>query len=242
MFKLAIMPRCVLGLALVLAAVPSAVAQNQGFVRQPCDPAPDPNQLLPGLNCRNVVVDNHIREFLVYVPDGLNPGAPVPLVFMHHGSTGTMEQFASTSGWREVADQEGFVVVFPQGLQYYVLEDEDGRGGRWSTRWNMYGLDLDIDTARRVPGYPEASPWPANDVAFTLAMIDAVNTQLAVDDRRIFAAGFSNGAAFSTRLAHDIPNVIAAASPSGAGFAGGPQSCDRSKPRPTLCAALSDAR
>ena len=52
-------------------------------------------------------------------------------------------------------------------------------------------------------------------------MIDAVNTQLAVDDRRIFAAGFSNGAAFSTRLAHDIPNVIAAASPSGAGFAGG---------------------
>lgn len=193
----------------------NAQAEANANIRPPCTPRPDPSQLVPGRNCRNVVVDGFVREFLVYVPEDLTPGEPVPIVFAYHYGTGSMELFSAMSGFRAIGQREGFIVVFPQALQYYSAQE-----GVWTARWNTYGLEQRTDLAR-LPGYPDASPWPADDVAFTLAMIEQIQTQWAIDDRRIYAAGFSNGAALATRLAHEIPNVIAAVSASSAGFSGG---------------------
>jgi polyhydroxybutyrate depolymerase len=174
----------------------------------PCVPGPGDGLLVRGVNCRNVMIDGYPRQYLVYLPT--NPAfeldRPSPVVFMFHGSSGNGEQFLNISGWREKAEQEGFVAVFPTGLQYWVLDTN-----RWSTKWNHFTLTDEIDVSKRLPGYPHDSPWPTDDVAFTRAMIADLVANLNIDPRRIFVSGFSNGGQFAARLAVEASDVIAAA-------------------------------
>ena len=53
------------------------------------------------------------REYIYYAPEGMADNAP--LVFVLHGYFGTAEGMYDISGFRELADQEGFGVVWPQG-------------------------------------------------------------------------------------------------------------------------------
>ena len=54
---------------------------------------------------------------------------------MFHGSSGTGEQFLRTSGWREQADREGLIAVFPTGLRYRVLESGRRVRSGTTTAW-----------------------------------------------------------------------------------------------------------
>ena len=54
------------------------------------------------------------REYIYYAPANLEEGAP--LVFVLHGYFGTAEGMYAFSGFRELAEAEGFGVVWPQGL------------------------------------------------------------------------------------------------------------------------------
>ncbi|MET0341237.1 MAG: hypothetical protein ABW252_09550, partial [Polyangiales bacterium] len=56
------------------------------------------------------------RQVVVYVPRGADAKKPVPLVLDFHGNGSSAAQEAGGSGWRQKADQEGFVVAFPQGV------------------------------------------------------------------------------------------------------------------------------
>jgi poly(3-hydroxybutyrate) depolymerase len=97
------------------------------------------------------------REFLLYAPPSFNPCAPTALVVDAHGAGSTMHQQAGLerfgvwpeglgSGWRLVADREGFVVVTPQGI-----------GDRWQPSYDvgflakvesMVSAVADVDPAR----------------------------------------------------------------------------------------------
>ena len=167
-----------------------------------------------GINCRVVEVDGHPREYIVYVPNRTPVTGPrAPVVFMFHGSTGSGEQFLRISGWREQADATGLVAVFPTGLRYRVLES-----GRLSTKWNSYDLASDVDLSERPRGYPESSPWPADDVGFVDAMVSDLQAQLPIDRHRVYASGFSNGANFTARFAMERSNRLAAVAYSGGGL------------------------
>jgi polyhydroxybutyrate depolymerase len=167
-----------------------------------------------GVNCRVMEVDGHPRRFIVYVPDRRPVTGPrAPVVFMFHGSTGTGEQFLRTSGWREQSDATGALAVFPTGLRYRVLES-----GRLSTKWNDGELRHEVDLDERPDGYPEDSPWPADDVGFVDAVVSDLNAQAPIDRRRIYASGFSNGAAFTARLAVERSTELAAAAFAGGGL------------------------
>ncbi len=48
-----------------------------------------------------------------------------------------------------------------------------------------------------------------DDVAFARELLDRIESQLCVDTQRVFAAGISNGSAFSLRLACEMPDRIA---------------------------------
>ena len=159
-----------------------------------------------GVNCRVVEVDGFPRRFIVYVPS--RPpvtGTRAPVVFMFHGSSGTGERFLRISGWREQADATGSLAVFPTGLRYRVLES-----GRLSTKWNDGELRNEVDLDERPAGYPADSPWPADDVGFVDAIVRDLQAQAPIDRHRIYASGFSNGAAFTARLAVERSTVLAA--------------------------------
>ena len=165
-----------------------------------------------GVNCRHVLQEGYPRRYVVWVPQSavneMNAGRSVPLVMMFHGSSGTGEQFLRTSGWRQKATAEGFVVAFPTGLTYLVT---DRATPRHNTKWNSFGLIADIDPNDRPRGYPPApAPFPADDVAFARAVADDVHDGLRIDPRRNYVAGFSNGGEMCARLAVEASDDVAA--------------------------------
>ena len=228
----------VAALAIVLAVPAAAPAQAQESAdpSDECDSqggAGRPYRI--GINCRVLEVDGHPRKFIVYVPDRRPvTGSQAPVVFMFHGSSGTAPQFLRISGWREQADATGLIAVFPQGLRYRILEN-----GRLSTKWNDYTLASQVDLSERPRGYPESSPWPADDVGFVDAMVSDLRAELPIDRHRIYASGFSNGGAFTARLAVERSNRLAAAAFSGGGLHT-PQSPARPIPMYLTLGSLDD--
>lgn len=68
------------------------------------------------------------REYLLHVPRSLDRGKPAALVLSLHGAACWPALQRDLSGWNELADREGFIVVYPAG--------RDGPGPRV---WHMGG-------------------------------------------------------------------------------------------------------
>jgi len=185
--------------AAALLAVPGAASAQ---VPQCATQGPVGLAYATGVNCRTLELDGHQRRFEVYMPATVQNRAPV--VFMFHGSSGTGEQFLAHSGWREQADANGLIAVFPTGLRYR-MEDT----GRLTTKWADYDLEEDI--------VEEETP-PADDVAFVDAMLADLLAREPIDTHRIYASGFSNGAGFTARLSVERSQTFAAVGFSGGGL------------------------
>jgi polyhydroxybutyrate depolymerase len=98
------------------------------------------------------------------------PSAKAPVIFAFHGHGGTMRSASLAMHFQDVWPQA--VVVYPQGIPTATPIDPAGVHSGWSER----------------------------DLPFFDAMLATVRTKYRVDDRRIYAAGFSNGAIFSLLL------------------------------------------
>lgn len=171
-----------------------------------------------GKQVYHLEVDGVQREFIVYRPENLSATAEVPVVFVFHGTSGTGEKFYNTTNWKKTADAEGFMTVYPTALKYHVFSEEKVMDGavrsnvsQYTTKWNAYELPSLLD-----PEYPDQTP--ADDVAFTRAIVDFINENYATDEARFYATGFSNGGQFVTRLAVEMTDVFAAFAPAGAGI------------------------
>src|SRR6202163_3609191 len=55
-----------------------------------------------------------IRTYKLWVPSGLVRQKPVPLLMMLHGCMQKPEDLATISGMNEIADRNGFLVVYPE--------------------------------------------------------------------------------------------------------------------------------
>ena len=53
------------------------------------------------------------REYLLYVPPSYDPTRPTPLVISLHAAMLWPATQMRTSRWNEVADEHGFIVVYP---------------------------------------------------------------------------------------------------------------------------------
>src|SRR5205807_23868 len=57
------------------------------------------------------------REYLLYVPRSYDRTKPTPLVITMHGAGVSPKQQMNISEWNRVADSQGFIVVYPSGLE-----------------------------------------------------------------------------------------------------------------------------
>ncbi|MGH7128196.1 MAG: alpha/beta hydrolase family esterase [Planctomycetaceae bacterium] len=65
-----------------------------------------------------IAVDGTTREYRLVVPESLPKDRAVPLVFVFHGfAVDSKDIISRYSGFSELAAKEGFIVVYPQGLQ-----------------------------------------------------------------------------------------------------------------------------
>lgn len=155
-----------------------------------------------GSNCRSFRFGGTERRYVAYVSTRaqrrMRARKRVPVVTMLHGATGTGERFLAISGWREKADQEGLIAVFPSSRAYLV--DEDGNRRR-STRWAAYKLEDEIDE-RVVP--------PADDVGFLRRVIGDVVAVNRVNRGRVWLSGFSDGGSMCMRAAMELTRLIRA--------------------------------
>jgi polyhydroxybutyrate depolymerase len=129
------------------------------------------------------------REYRLYVPPNLDPSQPVPLVIALHGGGGTADgmEKLTYSGFHDLADRDGFFVVYPQGIDRHW---NDGR-----------------------PTGDRAHEENIDDVGFIAALIDHLAEEYTIDRDRVYATGISNGGMMSFRLACDLADQITAAAP-----------------------------
>src|SRR6266702_4917607 len=57
------------------------------------------------------------RTYLLYVPRSYDRARPTPLVISMHGAAGWPAQQMNMSRWNRMADELGFIVVYPSGVK-----------------------------------------------------------------------------------------------------------------------------
>lgn len=146
-----------------------------------------------------LTVDGVERRALVHLPPAYDGKAALPVVLMFHGNGGTAESVVKETGWVAKSDAAGFIVVFPEGTRPDMTQPP--KFGRNNPAWN--------DGSGRF----HAGGRNVADVAFIAALLDHLEATFAVDQRRDFATGFSNGASMVFRLGLELSGRIAAIAP-----------------------------
>jgi hypothetical protein len=57
--------------------------------------------------------DSRERQYQVYIPDTVTGSDPVPMVMVLHGCRQTERNMIDETGFKELADRENFIVVYP---------------------------------------------------------------------------------------------------------------------------------
>jgi polyhydroxybutyrate depolymerase len=171
--------------------VPDALAQEKTAAKI----------IAPGTLPLSVTVAGLERRYLLHVPTGYDPARKWPVVIMFHGGGGTAADAMRETGWTAKADLEGFLAVFPEGTPPDASRPARFRGNPQT--WND-------GSARTGLGAVEQG---VADVEFVAAMVAEIKTRFSVDEYRVYATGFSNGASMTFRVARELSELFAAVAP-----------------------------
>ena len=130
-----------------------------------------------------IVSSGETREYLLHVPDSYDCAEPTPLVIsLHAGATWPAHQM-NLSHWNRLADEHGFIVVYPSGtpVLFNVVRI-------WQTT-------------------PESV---MKDVQFISALIDTLEAAYNIDPARIYADGMSLGGGMAFALSCTLSDRVAA--------------------------------
>ena len=138
----------------------------------------------PGAVLRTIEVAGLQRSFWIVRPASAK--APAPVVFVLHGGASADGRVTFRYGFQNLGARDGVITVHPSG------HIEGWNDGRDSPFIQSRGAGVD-------------------DVAFFRAMIDLLIAEGAVDPKRIFVTGGSNGGMMSQRLVCELSDKIAGA-------------------------------
>lgn len=178
----------------------------------PPPPPPPPPPYPAGLSDATITVNGTTRNFRIHVPGSASLKA---IVLVLHGGGGSGTTIADggfpTSVFRTVADREGFVVVYPEGLPA-----ADG-GPAWA--------DCRGDSA-------VASN--ADDIRFLDALIERLRMEFTLEAWRVFMTGSSNGGLMSMAYAFQRPAGVGAIATASANLPLNPKpgACTSGPPQP----------
>ncbi len=142
----------------------------------------------PGTLKRTVQAGGLNRTYYLHAPADRPRDRAAPLVLVFHGGGGTPAFAERESKFSELADRDGFLVVYPEGV-----------GKSWNDGRGVQSIVAQRDSV--------------DDLAFVAALIDDVAKSHRLDAQRVFATGISNGAIFSHHLGANLSSRIAAIAP-----------------------------
>lgn len=128
------------------------------------------------------------RAYRVYVPAALQavrPDVLSPMLVMLHGCTQSAADFAAGTQMNHLADQHGFLVVYP----------EQAAEANPSKCWNWFR--------------PQDQQRDAGEPSLIAGLVREAAQHHRADPRRIFVAGLSAGAAMAVVLGQTHPDLFA---------------------------------
>ncbi|MGR3563905.1 MAG: extracellular catalytic domain type 1 short-chain-length polyhydroxyalkanoate depolymerase [Heliomarina sp.] len=126
------------------------------------------------------------RQYRTYVPSTLGENPPEGIILMLHGCTQTAEDFAIGTGMNDLAEAHRLIVIYPQ----------QSRGSNAQSCWNWFSKG----DQKRYRGEP----------AILAGITREAVVKFRVDEKRVFVAGLSAGAAMAVILGITYPDVFAA--------------------------------
>lgn len=150
------------------------------------------------------------RTYLVYLPTNYNQNTFYPAVFMFHGMGGNAQAAADSYGWQELADQKGFIVVFPDSLKDLPPKDfnlgpisvpgydvSGFSGSQTYIRWDIAHLQA-------------ADRYTTQDTEFVKNILNEIKSTYQVSENHIFFTGHSYGALFAYYASVAMPDKVTA--------------------------------
>lgn len=135
-----------------------------------------------------VQVGSQDRTSILHVPPQLAQKKLLPVVIALHGGMGTGASMEAKTGFSALADLEGFLVAYPDGIA--------GPGGKGS--WNVGWVDS------------YSSRHKTDDVAFLKKLVEVVIEKHNADPKRVYLTGGSNGGMMTHVMAAKNPELFAA--------------------------------
>ena len=128
------------------------------------------------------------RPVTVHVPASYTAGHPAPLLIVLHGYGGSGGSQNAYFHLGDAAARRDMIIAYPDGTK-------DHSGSRF---WNATDACCNFDGSS------------VDDSGYLLSVVSAIKAHVAVDPRRIYFMGHSNGGFMSYRMACDHADVIAA--------------------------------
>lgn len=155
-----------------------------------------------------ITVDGKTRKYWLYVPASLEGKTNVPVVFSLHGRYG--KDNPNDGGkpvFTSLANEKGFIVVYPQGRNGGSEQDKKDYPGDW---YNAFGGGT---------GW-EATGKENADTKFIKALVDTIqtdyntkkvsNNNISVDPTKFYLCGFSMGGMMTYACAKVLNGTFAA--------------------------------
>lgn len=148
-----------------------------------------PEPALPGeLASGSLWHEGRMRTWLAYLPAHRVPTPAIVFALHGSGSTGSQTRFGYAYELDELAETEGFLAVYPDGVEKH---------------WN---------DCRKAGPYA-ANTLDVDDVGFLRALVEKLHVEHGADRTRVFATGISNGGQMALRLALEAPDLVRAVAP-----------------------------
>ena len=156
-----------------------------------------------------------MREYILHMPSGYDAASAHPLVIVYHGfgdcASYWEEYLGQGLGFNALADEQGFLVAYPQGAY---------RPAKESTYWE--------------PGNGTGEHIYDNDVYFTEQLIADISTDYNVASDAVYAAGYSNGGMMAYSVGCTRGDMVAAVGVMSGAMLDDAGSCDPAHPVPVI--------
>lgn len=136
----------------------------------------------------HITIDKLQRDYYIHFPKHSQKNRPLPLLFFMHGGGQNVKKMARSSLLNALADQKHFIVVYPVGV------NKHWKDGRRKT-------------------YAGESQKNVDDVKFIDTLIEELSNTYAINKKKVYITGVSNGGLMTLRLGCDLSQKLSAIAP-----------------------------